>query len=161
MTLAVLSLATLLSLLLLPPALWLSFAGRNRPCGYTLTGGLLAAAVAIIGGFGDVDASVTLGLDLPAIVHAKLAIGLGLLHFAVAWVTLLAHRRPAAASLGFIRTRAVARPRTIPTGYHPAAIAPQGPITGPRARPKTRTAAHIRPATPSDAEHDPEAASAR
>ena len=144
MILAVITICLALALALLPVALWYSVACRRQAAAVAVIAGLVTAAVAIIGGFGEVDESLDLGLAFGPVIQAKCAIGLAMLHFAIGWVTLLARHRAPAASFGFIRTRAVARPRTIPCGFAPPS-ASRGPITGPRLRPKTRTVATPRP----------------
>jgi hypothetical protein len=159
MSLTVIATCLALAFVLLPVGLWFSVAGRRRACAVTVVLGLATAAVAIVGGFGHVDPAVGPALAFGPVVQAKFAIGLAMLHFAIGWVTMLARHRAPAASFGFIRTRAVARPRTIPGGFAPPTSA-RGPTTGPRLRPKTRTIAAPRPAAATEGGH-PEASVSR
>jgi hypothetical protein len=151
MILAIITTCLALSFLLLPAAWWYQLADRRRACLTAVGTGLAFSAVAIIGGFGEVDPSLDLGLAFSPIEQAKCAIGIGLLHFAIGWGALLSRRDPTA-SPGFIRTRAVSRPRTIPCGFSPPVT--RGPATGPRLRPKTRTSAMPRPVPAPDVAAD-------
>ncbi len=102
----VLSVALITSGVLLIVGFIASWRGRRRACAGSVTLGLIASGLAIYLGFSDIGPSTGTGGGLAPVVYGKLAVGLGLLLFAVGWVTLLSPRRgPTVFGFGFNRNR--------------------------------------------------------
>jgi len=101
----------IVSTVLLAVGFFLSIRGRKALCACSVVSGLVLTGLIIYAGFaGNLAFSSEGVLGLSPTVTAKLAIGIAMLLFAVAWVTIFSKHRDSAAAYGLRRARRTTRP---------------------------------------------------